>query len=144
MSDKRPDAPPGDYAALSAGARLIAQIDCGNYGEETLRAWKLPGGLIVLDWTETNRLVILPSDELVVSSKGFVASNGPVPDAFRAFAGMGWPERRGRHGVRARRGRRSRVQGHGPAHDHHRHPQLVTHARDFMTRVVPLLLPRMP
>lgn len=71
----RPAAPPGNYAALEVGARLLGKLECGNYNEETMRAWALPGRLVVIEWSETRRLVILASDELVVTSKGFVAAN---------------------------------------------------------------------
>ena len=71
----RPEPPSGSLSALNAGARLLATIECGNYGEETCRAWKLPGGAVVLDWDEKRRMVVLASDELVVTGKGFVASN---------------------------------------------------------------------
>lgn len=39
--------PDGDYAAL--GARVIAQSECGNYGEDALTAWKLPDGVVVIE-----------------------------------------------------------------------------------------------
>jgi len=39
--------PEGDLAALAA--RVIAQSECGNYGEDALTAWKLPDHAVVIE-----------------------------------------------------------------------------------------------